>query len=257
MCLIALALDAHPRYSLVVAANRDEFHQRPAAPASYWDDAPKIFGGRDLQQHGSWFALTTDGRWSAVTNVRRMVPPDPRAPSRGALVAEFLRSDESPAAYAERLAPDAPRYAGFNLLLGDHRSVHYASNQHDHYRSEALNAGVHAVSNASLDTPWPKLVRLRDQLAQWCTHGDDDLEPLFASLQDRRQPADAELPDTGVGLEMERLLSSPFIVSERYGTRACTVLAVTRDGQVRFHERRYGPLAAPQGETVERLQLKV
>ncbi len=255
MCLIALALDAHPRYRLVLAANRDEFHDRPTAPASYWDDAPRVFGGRDLRQHGSWLALDTGGRWAAVTNVRRMVPANPEAPSRGGLVAEFVRGDTGAHDYAADLAVRAGRYAGFNLLVGDAQRVTYVTNQPGGYRSQVLSPGVHAVSNATLDTPWPKLVRLRRTLTQWCERADHSVLPLFEALADTAAATDAELPDTGVGLELERFLSPTFIRGGEYGTRASTIIAVTRDGVARFHERRFGSLGQEQGETVETLQL--
>lgn len=254
MCLIALALDAHPHFSLVLAANRDEFHARPTAPASAWDDSPQIFGGRDLQQHGSWLALARDGRWAAITNVRRMEPPDPQAPSRGALVADYLRVSTGARAYGEALADDAARYAGFNLLLGDRDGVWYLSNQSS-FVMQPLNAGVHAVSNASLDTPWPKLVDLKARVAQWCADGETDGDALFAALADRQPAADAALPDTGVGLERERFLSSAFIRNEVYGTRCSTVLTIDAGGHATFRERRFGPQAVFSGETTEYLAL--
>lgn len=252
MCLIALALDAHPRFRLVVAANRDEFHNRPAAPASWWDDAPQIFGGRDLQQHGSWFACSRDGRWTAVTNVRRMVEPDPGAPSRGALVTNYLRSHHGADAYVAQLADSAPHYAGFNLLAGDLQTVEYASNQ-TAWQRKTLTPGVHAVSNASLDTPWPKLLRLRAALQTWCDTASSDREQLMTALGDDRAVADDALPDTGVGLEMERFLAPPFIRGPHYGTRCCTLLLVTTAGETWFHERRFGPGGVFLGETLEQL----
>lgn len=255
MCLIALALNTHPRYSLVLAANRDEFHARPAAPASWWDDAPGIFGGRDLQQHGTWLATARDGRWAAVTNVRRMQLPDPAAPSRGGLISGYLRGDIRARDYAERLAASAARYAGFNLLLGDREGVIYVSNL-PQYTMQALTPGVHAVSNASLDTPWPKLVQLKARVAQWCADDERDTAPLFAALADPRVASDAELPDTGVGLEHERFLSPAFIRGPTYGTRCSTVLTIDAGGHASFHEKRYGPDAAYAGETLEYLQFR-
>jgi uncharacterized protein with NRDE domain len=254
MCLIALALDAHPRFRLVLAANRDEFHARPTAPASYWDDAPQIFGGRDLQQHGSWLALASDMRWAAITNVRRMELPDPQAPSRGALIANYLRAASGARAYGEALADSAARYAGFNLLLGDRDGAWYLSNQSG-FTMQRLAAGLHAVSNASLDTPWPKLIELKSRLGQWCADGDTDSDTLFAALADPRPADDAALPDTGVGIERERFLSSAFISSETYGTRCSTVLTIDGGGHASFRERRFGPQAAFIGETVEYLAL--
>ncbi|MFT4046024.1 MAG: NRDE family protein [Solimonas sp.] len=254
MCLIALALDAHPCYSLVLAANRDEFHARPTAPASWWDDAPQIFGGRDLQQRGSWLALARDGRWAAITNVRRMVLPDPSAPSRGALIAAYLRGRSDAASYARALETTAHRYAGFNLLVGDHRGAWFVSNQ-PRFALQPLTPGVHAVSNATLDTPWPKLVHLKSRLAQWCAGDERDTASLFAALSDQRVAADAELPDTGVGLERERFLSAAFIRGPDYGTRCSTVLTLDAGGQASFHEQRFGPDAVYRGETLEHLHL--
>ena len=253
MCLIALALNAHPRYSLVLAANRDEFHARPAAPASWWDDAPNIFGGRDLQQHGSWLSMARDGRWIAVTNVRRMVLPDPSAPSRGALIADYLRGNRDAAAYARALEADAHRYAGFNLLIGDREAVYYVGN-HPRFNMQKLTPGIHAVSNATLDTPWPKLVHLKTRLAQWCADDEHDTSALFATLADQRIAPDAELPDTGVGLDRERFLSPAFIRGVDYGTRCSTVLTIDAGGHASFHEQRFGPDASYSGETVEFLR---
>ncbi len=252
MCLIALALDAHPDYRLVLAANRDEFHHRPSAPASFWDDAPQIFGGRDLQGHGTWLAMTVGGRWAAVTNVRRMIPPDPNAPSRGHLVAGFLRSNRSIPEYAEHLHADADRYAGFNLLLGDADGAWYLSNQQD-FEHQRLNSGIHAVSNAALDTPWPKLRRLRARMESWCQAPGTSTDALMQALADPYTAEDKDLPDTGVGLEMERFLAPPFIRGDQYGTRASTVLTIGHDGVARFHEHRWGPNGVAIGETRETL----
>lgn len=243
MCLIGVAYRPH---GLVLAANRDEFHERPSAPASSWPDAPAVFGGRDLKSGGSWLAVSARGRLAAVTNVRRMVPPNPAAPSRGALVAGFVRGSASAAQYAEALRADAARHAGFNLLLYDGRELLYVDN-HPEFEAAAVTPGVHVVSNDQLDTPWPKSLRLRAVLER-------TTEPaaLFEALADRRPAADAELPDTGVGLEMERLLSPPFIVSARYGTRCSTVVRIA-GGAIEFEERRFDAAGRPAGATRERL----
>lgn len=250
MCLIVLAWRADPRFELVLAANRDEFHERPAAPAAFWREAPDVFGGRDLSQGGSWLAVSRSGRFAAVTNVRRMVPPDPRAPSRGVLVADFLRGRERATGYAARVAEAAHRFAGFNLLIGDGERALYLSNQPGFVCTE-LAPGVHGVSNAALDTPWPKLVRAREGLASWLARGVERPDRLFDRLADDRVAPDAELPDTGVGAEMERFLSPPFIRGERYGTRASTVVLVHAGGRIEFHEHRFGPGGAPAGQTTE------
>lgn len=254
MCLIGIAYRTHAKHELVLAANRDEFHDRPSASAAAWADHPHIFGGRDLRQKGSWLAVSATGRVAAITNVRRMVPPDPLAPSRGLLVADYFAGAQTPGGYLAQLGAAAPAYAGFNLLIGTGTQAHYATN-HPQFRSAALARGVHAVSNASLDTPWPKLNRLRATLARWCAQGRDEFDDLFAALADERPAVDSELPDTGIGLEMERFLSPPFIRSARYGTRASTVLAMAADGRTHFVERRFGANGASAGETHRELNL--
>lgn len=242
MCLIALAWRAHPRFELVLAANRDEFHARPAAGAAFWPEAPQVFGGRDLVQGGSWLALSTARRLAAVTNVRRMQVPDPAAPSRGALVADFVREGREPQ------SPE--RYAGYNLLLWDGDAPRYLSNEAP---PQTLTPGVHGLSNATLNTPWPKLLRLREALSQWCAQGAESPQGLFSALGDERRAGDEELPDTGVGLEMERLLSAPFIRSARYGTRASTVICIERE-QARFMEQRFDAAGQPSGHSEQILR---
>ena len=250
MCLISLSWRAHPRYELVLAANRDEFHDRPTAAAGWWADAPGVFGGRDLSQGGGWLAASRQRRLAAVTNVRRMVQPDANAPSRGALVADFMRGTQSAAEFAKRLRGRAEAYAGFNLLLYDGNALIYATN-HDGYCSEKLEPGIHAVSNAALDTPWPKLVRLRQRMQRWHEQPAPSPDELFSALADAEVAADAALPDTGVGLELERLLSPAFIRGPQYGTRASSVLLLAADGELQFNERRFGPNGSALGETRE------
>lgn len=254
MCLIALAWRAHPDYELIVAANRDEFHDRPAAPAAFWNDSPGVFGGRDLKQGGGWLALHESGRFAAVTNVRRMVPPDPQAPSRGALVAQFLASHLDTEKYSQALAADAPRYAGFNLLLFDGQDLSYCTNS-DSFQSQRIEPGVHVLSNASLDTPWPKARRLKRALQAFINQRVASRNLLFTALGDCEQAADDELPNTGVGLELERMLSPPFIRSERYGTRASTVVTLAHDGRAEFIERRFLANGVFENETRACLQL--
>lgn len=250
MCLISLSWRAHPRYELVLAANRDEFHDRPTAAAGWWADAPDVFGGRDLSQGGGWLATSRQRRLAAVTNVRRMQQPDPNAPSRGALIADFMRSSQSAAEFAKRLRVRSDAYAGFNLLLYDGETLLYATN-HDGFHSERLTPGIHAVSNAALDTPWPKLVHLRECMSAWTTQAQTDDDALFSALANDRIAADEALPDTGVGLELERFLSPAFIRGPQYGTRASSVIALGTDGLLQFNERRFGPGGAPAGETRE------
>ena len=253
MCLIGIAFRAHAKHELVIAANRDEFHARPSATAGAWAEHPHIFGGRDLRQKGSWLAVSTGGRLAAVTNVRRMVPPDPGAPSRGRLVADFLLSSASAAEYAASLAEDAGNYSGFNLLLYDGAELRYVTNAPE-FRDEPVAPGIHTLSNATLDTPWPKSRRLQQALESWSRDSWESFTPLFKALTDRTPGADAELPNTGVGKSLERLLSAPFIVSPNYGTRCCTVVALG-GGKIDFAERRFEPSGLDAGKTEKQLAL--
>lgn len=232
----------------MLAANRDEFHDRPSAPAAFWDDAPHVFGGRDLRSGGSWLAVSARGRLAAVTNVRRMIPPIPQAPTRGALVADFVRGDASAAAFAQSLHAHADRYSGFNLLLFDGTELLYVDN-HPAFEMARVAPGVHVVSNDQLDTPWPKSLRLKAVLER-----TSEPAPLFEALADRRPAPDAELPDTGVGLQLERMLSPPFIVSPGYGTRCSTYVRVG-DGAIEFEERRFDAAGRQTGATRERLEI--
>jgi uncharacterized protein with NRDE domain len=245
MCLIACAVGVHPDFPLIVAANRDEFHARPTAAAAPWAGAPQVIGGRDLAAGGSWMAVSGHQRLAAVTNVRRMTEPDPAAPSRGALVANFVTATQPATAFVDALLPDAHRYAGFNLLLWEGGTLHYVGNWPTPIH-RVLTPGVYGVSNAALDTPWPKLQQLRRAMAQVVAQrGPPDA--LFTVLSDRTPAADAELPDTGAGIELERFLSPPFISDARYGTRASTLVTVDAAGCTRLEERRFGPNGKPDG----------
>lgn len=238
MCLITFALDAHPAYHLVVAANRDEFYARPTAPAAWWADAPDVLAGRDLREGGTWMGVTRAGRFAAVTNYRDPgLAQKPAAPSRGALVADFLRGSGDAESYVHALAERAAEYNGFNLLVGDDAGLFYLSNRAEGVRR--LEPGVYGLSNALLDTPWPKVIRARRAMAVALSSAEGDAwdAPLWEALADRVIAADDALPDTGVGADRERLLSPPFIAMDGYGTRASSVLTIARDGEVRFVER--------------------
>jgi len=256
VCLAVVALDAHPRYRLVIAANRDEFHARAATPAAWWPgEAPRILAGRDLAAGGTWLGVTPRGRWALVTNVREPSGNDPSAPSRGALVGRLLR-DARPARVAlDDLLADGARYNGFNLLCGDVCDAHWASNRAE--RARSLAPGLHGLSNAGLDTPWPKVVRIKQALAGWAAEGTAAIEPLFDALADRTLADDDVLPSTGVSRERERLLSAPFIVSDSYGTRCSTVVTVDRDGVARFLERTFDARGDARGDVDERFRLLV
>ena len=248
MCLILVAHRADPRYCLIVASNRDEFFLRPAAPADYWTDTPRVLGGRDLEKGGTWMGITGDGRWAAVTNFRDGTRPAPGTRSRGELVSRYLLESVPPQTYLSSLQRIADGYPGFNLLVGDQGELHYLSNKDD--GPMMLAPGFYGLSNNLLDTPWPKVERgklaLREALAG--TAGPDRLtETLLAALADRTIAEDHALPDTGIARDWERRLSAAFINAPGYGTRASTVLLVAHDGEVHYRERSFGE----KGEMIE------
>lgn len=246
MCLIVFAWQPEHPQVLRLAANRDEFYARPSAALSEWQDAPGVFAGRDLEAGGTWLGITADGRFAALTNIR---DPEQRAGlrSRGELGADYLCGQLGPQAYLEAVMARATGYGGFNLLLGD-RGQLWHFNSHSG-QARRLEAGVYGLGNADLDTPWPKLLRARQRL-QDEPHADD--ERLLRLMADTHRPADGELPDTGVSLAAERLLSSIFIASATYGTRASTVLKLGRDGRWSITERSFGPHGAPLSEVALR-----
>ncbi len=238
MCLVVLGLHAHPLYPLVVAANRDEFLDRPADPAAFWPGRGGLLAGRDARAGGTWLGVTRSGRFAALTNVRNPREFDAAAPSRGELVVGFLSGRDAPLGHLARLAAEPVRRNGFNLLAGEAGSLAWLSNAAGEPRE--VGAGVHAVSNALLDTPWPKATRSAARLGEVLARGTRiDPEELFALLADREPAPDAELPDTGVGIATERLLSPPFIATPGYGTRSSTLLLVGRAGRAYFLERRF------------------
>ena len=267
MCLAIVALDAHPQYRIVIAANRDEFYARPAAPAHWWTSG--MLGGQDLVGGGAWFAVSRGGRWALVTNFREGITRDPDAPSRGELVAGALLNRSPPLVCAAAIACDGARYHGFNLLVGeiasrprlvaerrqeirdslpDYQSTAaYASNRAS--GAISLSAGIHGLSNHLLDTPWPKLVRSKARLAEALDGQALDTEDAFALLADREPAEDATLPMTGVSRQRERMLSSAFIVSPEYGTRCSTLFTLARDGSAHLIERSFDAAGNMIGES--------
>lgn len=238
MCLILLAHRVHPGYPLVFAANRDEFYARPTASAGWWDEAPEVLAGRDLQAGGTWMGVTRAGRWSAVTNYRDLPSEQGGARSRGELVSGFLRGVESPEEYLRRLQARAAEYNGFNLLVAEGDSLWYISNRGGDIRE--LGPGVYGLSNHLLDTPWPKVVRGKQALSALLEDGAAPEPELLLEILAESDPApDTALPDTGVGPELERALSSLFIRTPVYGTRASTVLLVDGGGVATFVERSF------------------
>jgi uncharacterized protein with NRDE domain len=248
MCLIAFAWQSHPRWRLVLVGNRDEFHARPTAPLDAWDEAPQILAGRDLEAGGTWAGVAPHGRASVITNVRDM-QADHSGLSRGLLVADYLGSNISSRAHAIELMASSRDYRPFNLLTFDGADAYYLGN-HPNARAQAVEPGVHGLSNADFNAPWPKTRALVQRLEAWMALGrDDDVGALFDMLADEGRWPDGMLPDTGVGIERERFLSSAFIVGESYGTRASTVILIDHDNRTEIAERRFGPNGIIEGET--------
>ncbi len=252
MCLLVLAWQAHPRYRLIVAANRDEYHRRPAAALGPWRAPAPILGGRDLEAHGTWLALDRARRFGVVTNFRELQAPRPGAPSRGTLIPAYLSSSGGAGEFLASLEREADRYSGFNLLLSDAESLWYGSNRVCPF-ARALEPGVYGLANELLDTPWPKLARVRRGFEQWVAgSGSGTPQELFALLADRTPAAGGTAPHAGGGAvpaAWERALSAPFVMHGEYGTRCSTVLLQEHDGRVSLSERRFAPLGVPAGET--------
>jgi uncharacterized protein with NRDE domain len=243
MCLIVFAWQAHPRYRLILAANRDEYFDRPTSLLDYWTDQPQVLGGRDMERGGSWLASNVDGRWAAVTNFRDGGTALSDV-SRGHLVSNYVASPQAARDYTSETVGRLDQYAGCNLLVGDAHGVFFLSNRLPAGAEPGMGAvtpGIHGLSNHLLNTPWPKVQRSKSAM-QALLQRDAALEPdeLFRLLADRRPAGEAELPATGVPHEWERTLSAPFIVADGYGTRASTVILLDHAGHAIMEERSFG-----------------
>lgn len=243
MCLILVAWRVHPRYPLVLAANRDEFFERPAAPAAWWA-SPPLLAGRDLTAGGTWLAVDRRARFAALTNYRDAARQRPDAPSRGALVPASLTSGRNVSEQLQELHRSAGLYNGFNLLFSDGEQLAVYESVPDSGR--ILDPGVYGLSNHLLDTPWPKVQAAKTALSAALTHLPD-WHGLLALLRDTAPAEDAALPRTGLSLEWERLLSSAFIRAPGYGTRCSTLLLIDGTGQAEFHEWTWDENAAQAG----------
>lgn len=237
MCLIAFALDSHPEYPFILVANRDEFYARPTMVADFWSDHPSILGGRDVQAGGTWMAINkANGRFAAVTNYRDLQNIREDAKSRGDLPVNYLLTSQDSASYLEEVHGEAQAYNGFNLLVYQNGQMHHYSNYEN--KINTLGPGIYGLSNALLDTNWPKVARLKERFRK-TIEGDFDHESLLHLLSDRELADDDLLPDTGVGHDLEKMLSSICIQSEKYGTCCSTILTISRTGEVKFTERSY------------------
>lgn len=241
MCLVFVSYKASPRYRLVLAGNRDEFYARPTAELGCVDDGCSIIGGRDLQAGGMWLGVTRDEKVAVITNFREgTAGAIPGQPSRGEIVRRFLESRESALQAVETLVESSDRYAGFNVIFGDSEELVYFSNRQNEIK--LLAPGFYGLSNRFLDSDWPKVRRGKKLLQElMCDLETVDVQAIFNVLQDQVQPDDELLPDTGVGLELERFLSPMMIVGDNYGTRSSAVVSMTRAGEIEFVEKSYRP----------------
>jgi uncharacterized protein with NRDE domain len=226
LCLILFAYQAHDKYKLIVAANRDEFYERPTAPVHFWEDYPDVLAGRDLLKRGTWMGVTTTGRFAALTNYRDPKEQSVGKRSRGELAADFLKDNKHPETYMHELAKKRNIYPGYNLLAGDANVLYYYSNVED--KVQKLEPGIYGVSNHLLNSDWPKVIKGKEGLSKLITESNSDLDEQILNLLQKADPApDVMLPNTGVSLEWERILSPIFIKSEGYGTRSSTVLLIS------------------------------
>lgn len=235
MCLINFHFQNHPIYKLIVIANRDEEYSRPTKFAHFWEDAP-ILAGRDLLQMGTWLGISKNGKFASITNYRD--PSLPKGPkSRGDIVRDFLCNDFHPKQFIERLSETRFDYGGYNVLLGDSDNLFHYNNIFDELN--IIEPGTHSLSNCTLNTPWPKVVKGKKRLSKLVEKDDISIEKLFQMNMDREIAPDDMLPNTGVGIELERLLSPMFIKMPHYGTRCTTVLLIDINNQVTFVERTF------------------
>jgi uncharacterized protein with NRDE domain len=262
MCLIAFAWRTHRRYPLALIANRDEYHDRPSTAAGIDPEAAEIYGGRDLVRGGGWLQVSTRRRIATVTNVRDGPKAEEAPRSRGWLVRDFVRGECDAVGYAAALESTGREHGRFNLLLWDGGELAFASN-HPRPMHSAVAPGLHAMSNGAFDAPWPKSGHATRALAAWLAsvRGDGEaldktaVAPLFEALADTTVAPDALLPDTGVGAELERALSPPFVSGDRYGTR-CSSVVLAADDHLVFAERRFGPNALPAGDSLVVLEIR-
>ncbi|MFT4993184.1 MAG: hypothetical protein ACI965_000202 [Paraglaciecola sp.] len=268
MCILFVAVNQHQDYPLIIAANRDEFFARPTTASHFWQDSPEpmakdpepmaknpeptvnnppLLAGKDEQAGGTWMGITRAGRLAALTNIRDPKKIKKDAITRGALVSQYLQGDAQQAAYLAQLQRTETHYNGYNLLFGPWHSLQVYNNHLD--QSEQLSSGVYGLSNASLNSPWPKINKGTMQLAEYC-HDGHSIQPekLFALLKDKHQAEDHNLPKTGVPIEWERQLSSIFIQGEDYGTRSSTVLLIDKNQQITWQERTFNQQAVCVGQ---------
>ncbi len=252
MCILFIAVNQHPDYPVVIAANRDEFYGRPTQTSHFWDDYPDILAGRDLQSGGTWMGLNRQGYIAALTNFRDPKMNNPEAPSRGHLVSDFLKRPSTN--YADSLVSTRSHYNGYNLLYGKWSELAVYNNVENTHNK--LGSGVYGLSNANLDTPWPKLTSGVDALSKYLNgHKKIEMDGLFRILADRSLAAEQDLPDTGISKAWEKALSSIFIHLETYGTRSSTLLLIDRNESATWCERTFSNDGQMEQELIYDMQI--
>ncbi|MER2126086.1 NRDE family protein [Solibacillus sp.] len=237
MCLIAFAYQSHPTFPLIIIANRDEFYERPTAAAAFWEDAPMILAGRDLKMNGSWLGVSTSGRFAAITNYRDPSRPESGELSRGEIVQTFLSAKQGTSSFIDELREKRALYGGFNVLLYDGVALHHYNNVVDEHH--IVPPGVHSVSNATLNTAWPKARFAKEVLQTAITAETVDTTDLISLLANEQIAPDETLPNTGVGIHLERALSAAFVNLPNYGTRCSTAITFQQNGTIQLLERTY------------------
>jgi uncharacterized protein with NRDE domain len=235
MCLLLISYNSHPLYKLIIAANRDEFYNRPTEKARFWDSAPFLLGGKDLQAGGTWLGITKRGRFAAITNYREPQNVKKDSPSRGKLVTSFLENNTSLENFVKFLYSTVEEYNGYNLLYMEAGEVFYFSNKAGN--NILLSPGIYALSNHLLDTPWPKVEKSKRSFIDIIKKNDISIDAIFNLLSDGSLPPDELLPNTGIGLEIERAVSPIFVSTPHYGTRSSTVILIDKLNNVTFVEK--------------------
>ncbi len=251
MCLILFANNVHPKYKLILAANRDEFYKRSTRPAQWWEDKTNVLAGKDLEGGGTWMGISKSGRIAALTNYRKLPITEKYDSTRGKLVTDFLEGNIPGAEYLPVLEDSKDEFDGYNLLFGNADELYWYSNKEPLSRRTVLNlqtaptqieSGIHGISNALLDTPWPKVEHGKEVLSTIVNESDQiDPNQLFDMLHNTDLAPDDDLPDTGIGIEFERILSAAFIKSPDYGTRISTIILIDNANNVYFNERAFVP----------------
>lgn len=239
MCIVNFHFHKHPIYKLIVVANRDEYYERPTKSACFWEDELNILAGRDLLQKGTWLGISREGKFAAITNYRDPSLPETGRYSRGEIIRNYLTRDIDSEIFIKHLIKNRANYGGYNIIFGNQNQLFHYNNILN--ESNVIDTGTHSVSNHSLNTPWPKVVKGKSKLQDYVQSHQEKvhIDDLFQIVADRSIAKDAELPHTGVGLRMERLLSPLFVKMENYGTRSSTILLIDKKDQVTYVERTF------------------